>query len=166
MDITEFEEHAPRLRAAVTAMVAALPGGVGRSIAEDVAQETLMKLWMIRERLDEYRSLDSLAIVVARRCAIDILRRDSRMRSLSDNVSEAGEEESPETSFIVSEELRGLLEVISSLPSLQQAVVRMKHIEGLETREIARITGSTEGAIRVALSRARRSIKDIFMQQQ
>ena len=58
------------------------------------------------------------------------------------------------------------MEIIASLPSVQQAVIRMKHIEGLEVGEIARITGSTPGAIRVALSRARQSIKDIFMQRQ
>ena len=73
---------------------------------------------------------------------------------------------SPEESLIDSEETAGVMEIIASLPSVQQAVIRMKHIEGLEVGEIARITGSTPGAIRVALSRARQSIKDIFMQRQ
>lgn len=58
------------------------------------------------------------------------------------------------------------MEIIASLPSVQQNVIRMRHIEGLEIEEIARITGSTPGSIRVALSRARQNIKEIFMQQQ
>lgn len=56
--------------------------------------------------------------------------------------------------------------IIASLPSVQQTVIRMRHIEGLEIADIAKITGSTPGSIRVALSRARQSIKEIFMQHQ
>ena len=43
-----------------------------------------------------------------------------------------------------------------TLPDMQQAVLRMKHIDGLETAEIAHITGCTEEAVRQNLSRARK----------
>lgn len=165
MDRFDFEKIAPRLRRLITDMVKAMPGGVGNAIADDVAQDTLLKLWMMRSRLDEYRSIDSLAIVVARRCAIDILRKDSRSAPIPEVIPESSTDSSPEERMIASEENSRLMDVIASLPSGQQAVVRMKHIEGLETGEIARITGSTEVAVRVSLSRARHAIRDKFLNQ-
>lgn len=40
--------------------------------AEDVVQDTLLKLWFLRDRLDDYRSVDSLASVITRHLAISL----------------------------------------------------------------------------------------------
>ena len=55
------------------------------------------------------------------------------------------------------------LEVIGTLPDLQQSILRMKHLEGFEVEEIARLTGSTPVAVRTNLSRARKRVKEQFM---
>ena len=39
----------------------------------------------------------------------------------------------------------------------------MKHVEGLEVEEIAELTGSTPGAVRVTLSRARKKVKELYL---
>jgi len=54
------------------------------------------------------------------------------------------------------------MRIIERLSGLQQAVLRMKQIEGLEIDEIAALTGSAPEAIRMNLSRARRKVKEIF----
>ena len=46
---------------------------------------------------------------------------------------------------------------------MQQAVLRMKHLDGLEVGEIAELPGSTPEAVRMNLSRARRRVKEMFM---
>uniref|UniRef100_UPI0032E43D72 RNA polymerase sigma factor n=1 Tax=Phocaeicola vulgatus TaxID=821 RepID=UPI0032E43D72 len=56
-----------------------------------------------------------------------------------------------------------ILEVIGTLPDLQQSILRMKHLEGFEVEEIARLTGSTPVAVRTNLSRARKRVKEQFM---
>lgn len=71
-----------------------------------------------------------------------------------------------EEKLIVMEERTEIDEIIASLPSAQQALLKMKHVEGLEVNEISRITGSSPGAIRVTLSRTRHQIKELFMQRQ
>ena len=48
------------------------------------------------------------------------------------------------------------------LPTVEQAVLRMRHIDGMEIEEIAAISSSTTGAVLTALSRARRRIRDIY----
>lgn len=158
---------APQLRKRIVSMVRAMSADVDSDLADDVAQDTLLKLWTLREKLDEYRNVDSLAMVIARHRAIDLLRLSNSTESLGlDSVGDHSSIPSPEESMIESESEGGIMEIIASLPSVQQTVIRMKHIEGLEIGDIAKITGSTPGAIRVALSRARQSIKEIFMQRQ
>ena len=59
--------------------------------------------------------------------------------------------------------MQEILEVIGTLPDLQQSILRMKHLEGFEVEEIARLTGSTPVAVRTNLSRARKRVKEQFM---
>ena len=54
------------------------------------------------------------------------------------------------------------MELISQLPDVQQATLRMKHIDGMEVSEIASTIGSTENAVRVNLARARKKILSYF----
>ena len=61
--------------------------------------------------------------------------------------------------------MKELLELIATLPDLQQAILRMKHIDGFEVEEIARLTGSTVIAVRTNLSRARKKVREQFMKR-
>lgn len=56
-----------------------------------------------------------------------------------------------------------IMEAIEALPKMEQAVLKMKHIEGMETEEIASLIGSNPGAVRTALSRARKRVRDIYL---
>ena len=55
-------------------------------------------------------------------------------------------------------------EIINSLPTVQRTIMRMKDIEGYETDEITKITGCSSEAIRSNLSRARKKVRDIYIQ--
>ena len=56
------------------------------------------------------------------------------------------------------ERLEHLMKVLGTLPEMQQAIVRMRHMEGMEMAEIAELIGTSEVAVRKSLSRARQSI--------
>lgn len=133
--------------------------------AEDAVQDALLKLWFLRDRLEQYRSVDALAIVITKHLCINRLRgiRIEKV-DLEQGVSIMGGE-NPEMKLVEEESMKEILEVISTLPDLQQAVLRMKHIEGFEVEEIARLTGSTPVAIRTNLSRARKKVREQFMIQ-
>jgi len=163
----EFESMAPALREHIVAMVRRISAEADTDLADDVAQDTLLRLWTMRDRLESYRSVESLAMVIARHRAIDLLRNPlNALVPLDDAFGHADSSLSAEETLIVMEERSEIDKIIASLPSAQQAILKMKHIEGLEVSEIASITGSTPGAIRVSLSRTRHLIKDIFMQRQ
>ena len=122
----------------------------------------MLKLWSMRQMLDEYHSVEALDVVMVRRLAL------TRKRAVSIPLADWQETEmsgndTPETTLISHEEEAKLMRLIETLPDAQQAVLRMKHIDGLETSEIARITGCTEEAVRQNLSRARRRIMQLFI---
>ena len=130
--------------------------------AEDATQDAVLKLWSMRQQLEAYRSVEALAVVMVRRLAL------SRHRAVSIPLAdwreaEASGDETPETTLISREEEAKLMRLIATLPDAQQMVLRMKHIDGLDTSEIARITGSSEEAVRQNLSRARRRIMQLFI---
>lgn len=133
--------------------------------AEDVVQDALLKLWFLRERLDQYRSVDALAIVITKHLCINRLRgiRIEKV-DLEQGISIGGGE-NPEMKLVEEENMQEILEVISTLPGLQQSILRMKHIEGFEVEEIARLIGTTPVAVRTNLSRARKKVKEQFMIQ-
>ena len=133
--------------------------------AEDVIQEVLLKLWFLRDRLDAYRSVDALAIVITKHLCLNRKRSVQAEKVSLEEGMEIVCEDTPEQTLIREERMDELLELIAGLPNLQQAILRMKHVEGFEVEEIARMTGSTPIAIRTNLSRARKKVREQFLRR-
>lgn len=151
-----FESEAGRLRPILLRVSASIAGDAE---ADDIVQDTLLKLWFLREKLAGYDSLDAPARVIVRNLSINVLRR--RRNSPVDCTSLpdiAGED----VDGGLSDELTAALE---ALPDTEQAVLRLKHLDGMETEEIAALIHSTPGAVRTALSRARRRIRELYKAQ-
>ncbi len=157
MEQKDFEAMAPQLRQRIVGMVRKLSADSGDTdLADDVAQDTLLKLWSMRDRLDAYTSVEALAMVIARNRAIDLLKRVSALRSCDiADIDISDTAVSAEDAIISTESENRAMSLLASLPSGQQAVLRMRHVDGMEISEIAAVTGSTTNAIRVTLSRAR-----------
>ncbi|WP_455672819.1 RNA polymerase sigma factor [Phocaeicola sp.] len=131
--------------------------------AEDVVQDALLKLWFLRSKLDEYRSVDALAIVVTKHLCINRMRGIRIEKVDIEQGIGIGGGENPEMKLVAEENMQEILDAMATLPDLQQAILRMKHIEGFEVEEIARLTGSTPVAVRTNLSRARKKVREQFM---
>lgn len=102
--------------------------------AEDVVQDALLKLWFLRGKLDEYRSVDALAIVVTKHLCINRMRGARIEKVELKEGIRIGNDDNPELKLVAEESMQEILDSISALPDLQQAVLRMKHIEGFEVR--------------------------------
>lgn len=137
-----------------------------RSDAEDIVQETFLKLWQIREKLDGYNSVEALAVQVVKNLALDKLKQhrpegtDIALLSLDSGTRNPGGRIGSMHDTVA--RIRWL---ISKLPSLQQTIIRMKDVEGYELAEIAEITGTQVEAVRVNLSRARKKIREQLMKE-
>ena len=134
------------------------------SDAEDAVQEVMLKLWNMRQRLDEYRSIEALAMTMTHHLCMDIWRA-RRPDALSlDQVQAPSQSATPERLLEEKDEFRLMREIIDSLPSLQRTIIQMKDVQEYETDEIAEITGCNPEAIRSNLSRARKKVRDIYLQ--
>lgn len=129
--------------------------------AEDTVQEAILKLWSIRRDLNKYRSIEALAIVITRRLALN--RKRKMVPFIKWNQVEVESIDTPETAFISHEEEEQVMQLIAKLPDTQKTILKMKHIDGLETKEIAHIMGCSEDTVRSNLSRARNRIMKLFM---
>ena len=86
--------------------------------AEDVTQETVLKLWAMRLELDQYRSVEALAIVMARRIALT--RKRKKTVPLTDwQKVDLAESNTPEATVISQEEEDRVLRLMSKLPGAQ-----------------------------------------------
>lgn len=129
---------------------------------DDVVQETMLKLWLMRDRLDRYQSVRAIAFVITRHLCYNMAKAKRNANVALDEACYIAAEQTPEEAFLLQEENEQLLSLIASLPDTQKAILQMKHIDGLEVDEIARITGSSPDSIRMNLSRARKKIKELF----
>ena len=159
MHRSEFEKFAADVRPRLTARAAGLVGD--SEAAQDVVQDCLIKLWDIRDTLDEYSSPEALALTIVHRMSLNQLRSRKGNVEICDDVMVSAEP-SPEDRAIDEEGRLTAERLMAMLPDAQQAIIRMRHVDGLSNSEIAAIIGSTDGAVRTALSRARLRIAEIY----
>ena len=134
------------------------------SDAEDAVQEIMLKLWNMRQKLDEYQSIEALAMTMTHHLCMDIWRA-KRPDSLSlEQVQAPSQSATPERLLEEKDEFRLMREIIDSLPTLQRTIIQMKDVQEYETEEIAEITGCSAEAIRSNLARARKKVRDIYLQ--
>lgn len=161
MQITRssFEAEAKRLRPTLLRVATSI---AGEAEAEDVAQDTLLKLWFLRDRLERYSCLDGVATVIARNLSLNILRSRRWEYGQTDLIADLPDDCTNEAADIA----REIIPLISQLPDMEQAVLRLKHIDEMETAEIAALTGTSPGAVRTALSRARCRLRQLYFNSQ
>jgi RNA polymerase sigma-70 factor (ECF subfamily) len=149
----EFKEEAQRLR---PRLMLTARRYLGDDDAEDTVQDALLRLWQMVGELRQ--PFDALALRLTRNLCIDQVRRRKPTVMLTDS----GETDQAEND---DERIERMMAVVSTLPDLQQAVLRLRHLEGMEMNEIADLIGSSEVAIRKALSRARQAVKQKYLKQ-
>lgn len=148
MTAEEYKQQAEELR---EQLLHRLHGYLGdNDVAEDIVQDTMLKLWLMRDKL--HGPLRGIGSVIARNLCIDYLRRQKP----TVGISRLAEEEDLSDE---GEDIEQMMQIIDTLPSTQRTILRMRHLQGMEMREIAMVLGSTEVAVRKTLSRARRVVR-------
>ena len=128
--------------------------------AEDATQEILVKLWNKNESLESYNSVEALAMTMTKNYCFDQLKskRASNMKIVHNNFTDR--EASLQQKVEDSDSINWVEKIINELPEQQKLIVQMREIEQYEFEEIAKILEMNETAIRVALSRARKTIRE------
>ncbi len=128
--------------------------------AEDMLQDTFVKLWEKRGQLSEISNTEAFAIVTLKNTCLDHLRRQKDDFQLFEQ--DVVESTSFSEQMEYQDEALQVHQFLSRLPQNQQIVMKLKHWEGLSDEEIEQSTGYSQGNIRVLLSRGRTAIREHF----
>lgn len=155
--MTIYDHYAPRLRRYLEGL-AVSPG-----LAEELTQETLLKLWQKAAQYDPARAtLSTWLYRVARNLYIDHYRNDkgwTEVQACLDDFASA------DTSSAAEEETeQALRTALALLPAAQALVVQMSYFQAMTQREIAdqlrMPLGTVKTNIRLAFQKLRRHLKD------
>lgn len=161
MDQERFKKEIIPLRGQLLAVAGRMLGDPDE--AEDAVQETFLKLWTIRGRLGEVDNVPALSVQVTKNACLNrikVLKRHTGNATVNTPVADSAD---PYIRLERQDAVDRTMRIIDRLPDLQQAILRMRHVDGLEVEEIAALTGSNPEAVRMNLSRARRRVKELFM---
>ncbi|MCR4582873.1 MAG: RNA polymerase sigma factor [Prevotella sp.] len=135
--------------------------------AEDVVQETMMKVWNRRDRWDEIESIEAFCLTICRNIAVDKTRSADHQNQHLDQdheVADASYSSNPQEQAEQRDRVLLVRRLINDLPEKQRSVMQLRDIEGKSYREIAQILGITEDQVKVNIFRARQVIKKKFLQ--
>ena len=134
--------------------------------AEDVVQETLIKVWNRRSQWEEIESIEAFALTVCRNLSLDKIKRMGNDHdSLDDSTHDSPDSSSssnPEEQTMARDQVALVRQLIDRLPEKQRSVIQLRDIEGKSYREIANIMCISEEQVKVNLYRARQTIKKKF----
>ena len=141
--------------------------------AEDVTQETYLRLWRtISEATIE--SPKSYILRTARNLALDLIRKKSK-RDDADTVVQGEDEEfeieledtdpasRPDLAYLQKMEREEVRESINELPTSARELIILRDLEGLPYSEIANLLGIAEGTLKSKLFRARERLRQIIL---
>ena len=128
--------------------------------AEDVLQDAFIRLWAKAEQIETEKDAALLATVVIRNMAVDHYRQQKRKPQTTDVEMLDLQEETADM-----DERRQLVDEIMQrvLTPLQLRIVELREYEGLGYDEVASILGMQQPAVRMQLSRARRTIREEYV---
>lgn len=135
-----------------------------RAEAEDVVQETLIRVWNKRNEWSQFGSIEAYCLTVARNLAIDRSeRKDAQTVELTPEMEETPDASSPYDRLVNKERMKLLHRLLNQLPEKQRLMMQLRDVEGKSYKEIVVVLNVTEEQVKVNLFRARQKVKQQFI---
>lgn len=164
MELSEFKKLVIPFSPHLLAFAARILGDSEN--ARDVVQDVFLKLWLMKDELNKYRSMEALAMTMTKNLCIDQLRKLKPLQwNDSLDVSDAPANDETESRIIFRETGARVIQILETLPEQQRMVIHLKDIEGYSTEEVMEIMGINANTLRVNLSRARKKVREVLTQK-
>ena len=135
--------------------------------AEDVVQETMIKVWNRRDRWVEIESIEAFCLTICRNIAVDKMRKmENQNQSLGDehDAPDRSYFSNPEEQAMQQDRIQLVRRLIDNLPEKQRSVMQLRDFEGKSYKEIAQILAISEEQVKINIFRARQTIKQQFIE--
>lgn len=163
-DTQAFEQLLIRYQRQVLGTAIRLLGNIDD--AQDAAQEVFLRLHKYLYKFDEEKEFLPWLYQVTTNTCRDIARKRARASTVSleqeqangklDNIAS---KEDIEIELNISQEKKIISDALESLSERERTAIVLRDIQGLETKDVARILGTAEATIRSQISMARIKIK-------
>jgi RNA polymerase sigma factor (sigma-70 family) len=133
---------------------------VSREEAEDATQEILMKLWRNKEKIAEYKNVEAFSMTMTKNFCLDRLKSKQAQNLKIVHSNYEDNNTSLEKQLEARDSVDWVSKIIEELPDQQKIILQLRDIEEYDFDEIAKVVDMNPTAIRVALSRARKTIRE------
>lgn len=134
--------------------------------AEDIVQDTLIRIWNRREQWDEIENMEAFALTICRNLALDRAEKqeNNHLELDEQRMERPDQAPTPLDHAQQYDRIKLVRQLVDSLPEKQRSCVQLRDFEGKPYKEIADILGITEQQVKVNIFRARQTIKQRFKQ--
>ncbi len=138
---------------------------VSREEAEDATQEILLKLWSKNESMGNYRSIEAFAMTMTKNFCLDRLKskQAGNLKLVHSNYQD--ETTSLQKQLEAEDSVNWVERIMDELPEQQKMVLQLRDIEDYDYEEISELLDMKPTAVRVALSRARKTVREKLVQK-
>ena len=154
MDKQEFARRVTQMQGSLYRVAASYLRGESDRL--DAMAETVAKAWEKRGTLRQEAVFATWMTRILIRVCVDIQRRQKRMTPVETLPDVPTREDTS----------AALREAVDSLPQKMRTMVVLYYMEGYEVLEIARIMGTTKGAVCAGLSRAREKLRAMLGEEE
>ncbi|WP_298500211.1 RNA polymerase sigma factor [uncultured Algibacter sp.] len=128
--------------------------------AEDATQEVLLKLWKNKLKIAEYKNVEAFSMTMTKNYCFDKLK-SKQSQNLKIVHSNYEEKNTPlQKQVELNDSVSWVAKIIEELPEQQKIIIQLRDIEDYDFDEIAKMLDMNNTAVRVALSRARKTIRE------
>ena len=136
--------------------------------AEDIVQETMIKIWNRRDQWDEIESIEAFSLTICRNLAVDKMRKiEGQNQSLDEVANDAPDRSyssNPEEQAMQQDRIELIRRLIGQLPEKQRSAMQLRDFEGKSYKEIAAIIGISEEQVKINIFRARQAIRQKYFE--
>ena len=138
---------------------------LNRAEAEDIVQDTLIKVWNHRFEWENIESIEAFSLTVCRNLSLDrIKKKENTNDSLEDvKVAEPLSSSNPQDRMIAEDKINLVKQIVDGLPEKQRSCIQLRDFEGKTYKEIAEILEITEEQVKINIFRARQTVKQRYL---
>ncbi|MCO4821727.1 MAG: RNA polymerase sigma factor [Flavobacteriaceae bacterium] len=133
---------------------------VSQEEAEDATQEILIKLWKNKTKIQEYKNVEAFSMTMTKNFCLDRLKSKHAQNLKIVHSNYQDKNVSLQKQIELNDSVSIVERMMEDLPEQQKIIVQLRDIEQYEFSEIAKVLEINETAIRVALSRARKTLRE------
>ncbi len=128
--------------------------------AEDATQEVLLKLWNHKEKIEDYKNVEAFSMTMTKNFCFDKLKskQSQNLKIVHSNYEDNNT--SLQKQVELNDSVNWVAKIIEDLPEQQKMVIQLRDIEAYDLDEIAKMLDMNNTAVRVTLSRARKTIRE------